>query len=81
MKDAKILASTDVSETEELLSDAKALTQYNIKPKDALHVASALSGNSDYFLTTDDKLLSAVKRSNLIAGLNPTEYIRKVLEK
>ena len=77
----RMLASIDVVENEEILSNARKLIKYNIKPKNALHVASALSGKANYFLTTDDKLLSAVKRSNLIIGLNPTEYIRKVLEK
>ena len=75
----KSLASIDITETKEILENAKKLSQYNIKPKDALHVASALSGSADYFLTTDDKLLSAIKRSKIITALNPTEYINKVL--
>jgi predicted nucleic acid-binding protein len=75
----KLLAFIDITETKEILESAKGLSQYNIKPKDALHVASALSGSADYFLTTDDKLLSAIKRSNMITVLNPTEYINKVL--
>jgi predicted nucleic acid-binding protein len=44
-----------------------------------LHVASAIEGKADYFLTTDDKLLSYATRSNMIKALNPVDYV-KVLE-
>ncbi len=53
---------------------------HNYGIKDSLHVASALEGKTDYFLTTDDKLLSCTNRSNTIKALNPIGYI-KVLEK
>jgi len=36
------------------MAKAYQLTKFGIKPKDALHVASALEGKADYFLTTDD---------------------------
>ena len=75
----KKLASLDITETPELLAHARALAEFGAKTKDALHVAAAIEGKADYFFTTDDKLLSAVKRSNIIQGLNPVDYI-KVLE-
>lgn len=61
-------------------NNARALAGFGAKTKDALHVATAIEGKADYFLTTDDKLLSAVKRSKMIKALNPIDYI-KVLEK
>ncbi len=64
----------------EVLTHANQLLKFGIKPKDALHVASAVEGKADYFLTTDDKLLSGIKKSNMIETLNPVDYI-KVLEK
>lgn len=74
------LSAITIVETPEVLTNANQLLKFGIKPKDALHVASAVAGKADYFLTTDDKLLSGVIRSNIIEVLNPVDYI-KVLEK
>lgn len=77
----KALATLNITETPEILADAKRLLEFNIKAKDALHVASAIYGKAKYFLTTDDKLVSAIERSNAIIVLRPTDYINKVLDK
>ena len=76
----KNISTIKILETPEILANANHLLKFGIKPKDALHVASAVEGKAAYFLTTDDKLLSGVKRSNIIEVLNPVDYI-KVLEK
>ncbi|WP_253180970.1 PIN domain protein [Candidatus Marithrix sp. Canyon 246] len=68
------LAIIDVIETPNVLANAKKLLSFGIKTKDALHVASAIEGKAD------DKLLSGIKRSNIIRALGPIDYI-KVLEK
>jgi predicted nucleic acid-binding protein len=76
----KNLSTIKIIENSEVLAYANQLLKFGIKPKDALHVASAVEGKADYFLTTDDKLLSGIKKSNMIEILNPVDYI-KVLEK
>ena len=76
----KSLSAITIVESPEILVNANRLLKFGVKPKDALHVASAVAGKADYFLTTDDKLLSGVIRSNIIEVLNPVDYI-KVLEK
>ena len=76
----KALSTIKVIENFEVMTHANQLLKFGIKPKDALHVASAVEGKADYFLTTDDKLLSGIKKSNMIETLNPVDYI-KVLEK
>ena len=76
----KNLSTVIIVENSEVLANANLLLKFGIKPKDALHVASAVEGKADYFLTTDDKLLSGINRSNIIEVLNPVDYI-KVLEK
>jgi len=75
----KNLSTIKIVENSKVLVNANNLLKFGIKPKDALHVASAVEGKADYFLTTDDKLLSGVNRSNIIEVLNPVDYI-KVLE-
>jgi predicted nucleic acid-binding protein len=76
----KSLSTIKIVENSKILANANQLLEFGIKPKDALHVASAVEGKADCFLTTDDKLLSAINRSNLIKVLNPVDYI-KVIEK
>ncbi len=76
----KNLSTVKIIESPDVLANANHLLKFGIKTKDALHVASAVEGKADYFLTTDDKLFSAVNRSETIKVLNPVDYI-KVLEK
>lgn len=76
----KKLSAIKIVGNSKVLANANQLLKFGIKPKDALHVASAVEGKADYFLTTDDKLLIGVKESNIIETLNPVDYI-KVLEK
>ena len=56
----KGLATALIPESPDLLETASELLTRGINPKDALHVASAIKGEADYFLSTDDKLLKAV---------------------
>jgi len=76
----KKLSTIKIVETPNILANANQLLNFGVKPKDALHVASAIEGGAVYFLTTDDKLLAGVKESNIINALNPVDYI-KVLDK
>ena len=72
----KSLSTIKIVENSKILANANQLLEFGIKPKDALHVASAVEGKADYFLTTDDKLLSGINRSNIIKVLNPVDYIK-----
>ena len=73
------LASFDIEETATLLVNAQFCVSSGIKPKDALHVACAIEGQADYFLSTDDKLLKKLVTLNRISAMNPVDFI-KVLE-
>ena len=75
----KSISTIKIIENSEILAKANQLIKFGIKPKDALHVASALEGKADYFLTTDDKLLSGINRSDMIKVMTPIDFI-KVLE-
>ncbi len=72
------LAAIDIGKTPQVLTNARKLLKYGIKTKDALHVASAIEGSADYFLTTDDRLISKIKKSDLIKALNPVDYIKEL---
>jgi len=51
------LAVIDVEETPDLVHDANAIQKTGIKVKDSLHIASAIAGGADYFVTVDKRLL------------------------
>ena len=72
------LATIDIEETPRLLEKAREFLTYGIKTKDALHLASAIEGNADYFLTTDDRLLSKARKNNMIKVINPVDYIKEL---
>lgn len=52
---------------------AREIEKAGIKHKDACHVACAILSDSDYFLTTDDRLLKY--KSNRIKLINPVDFI------
>ena len=71
----KGMAETLIVETPSLLETARTLMSKGIKPKDALHVASAIMGKADCFLSTDDKLLRKLANPSIIRAMNPTDFI------
>jgi predicted nucleic acid-binding protein len=60
-----------------LEADAKLQVQrdFSIKPKDALHLACALTARAVYFLTTDQKFLAKIRILESIRCINPVEWI------
>ena len=59
----------------ELIEIAKDIQKSGIKAKDALHIASAITANCDYFISTDMRLLKySDKRIKLI---NPVDFIMR----
>lgn len=55
----------------------------NIRPKDALELASAEEGEDDIFLTTDDRLIKMGTNSSAvhIRILNPVDYLSELAKK
>ncbi len=66
----------DVVESESLLDIAKSIMNSGIKAKDALHIASAIEGGAEYFITTDDGILKKAEHYNNVAIINPTEFVK-----
>ena len=53
------------------------LTKPGLATKDALHVASAIEGQAEYFLTTDDKILRKLSNLNEIKVIDPVTFIKR----
>ena len=79
IKEWKNLAVLDIEENEIILKRAKKLVTIGLKSKDALHIACAIEGKAEYFLTTDDKILKIGKHIKEIKIIDPIEFI-KILE-
>lgn len=71
-------AVVDVDETEAIVEQAKALTRLGLKAKDALHVACAISGECDCFISTDDVILHRAKELEWLEILDPPSLIREM---
>jgi predicted nucleic acid-binding protein len=54
---------------------------YRVKPKDAIHIASAIFAHCDYFLTTDRQLLKKVSSLKEIRTVNPIDFIQILEDK
>ncbi len=70
---------TEIKICKSIQTRANKLIEYNIKPFDALHIASAEYAKSDIFLTTDKKLILASYSANLkIKVMNPVIWYLEV---
>lgn len=77
IKKWKNVATIDIDETVTLLETAKRLAKQGLATKDALHVASAIEGQAEYFLTTDDKILRKLSHLNEIKVIDPVTFIKR----
>jgi len=73
----KEYSQIDIKESNELLNYAKELFESGIKAKDALHIASAVTANCEYFITTDEDIIKKLINYKKIKIINPTELIIK----
>ena len=64
---------------EEAIQIAEEIKKTGVKNADALHVACAILAKSNYFITTDDRLLKY--RSEKVEIVTPGEFVRRVEEK
>ena len=74
------IASQNIQLNATIINSAKELMLLNIKPYDALHLASAEYGDVDIFLTTDKKLINLSMKANLrLKVVNPAVWLMEVL--
>ncbi|MCL1856366.1 MAG: PIN domain-containing protein [Kiritimatiellaeota bacterium] len=74
----KDVASIDVDESERIVAKANAIVKLNVRSKDALHLACAIEAHSDYFITTDNRILN--KSIDQIVVIDPINFLRAMEE-
>lgn len=73
-------ATKHINITAGIIKRAKDIEYLGAKPYDALHLASAEAANADVFLTTDRKLIKAVKKASIQVKVeNPLVWLAEVL--
>ena len=73
---AASLAVESVTPDESVLTAAKEFESKGIKPRDSIHLACALKGKAEYFLTCDDKLIKRATTLDInIKIINPLRFI------
>ncbi|MEW6209179.1 MAG: PIN domain-containing protein [Acidobacteriota bacterium] len=70
-------AAVDIEETPTILQQANSLVNAGLKAKDALHLACAIVGGCEFFVTTDDSMLKRSKDVQDIAIVDPTSFVRE----
>lgn len=75
----KKYAIQDIDENPEVLKTANLLNKLGIQKIDSLHIACAVFSKSDYFLTTDDKILHRGAQIDYININDPIGFIKEVI--
>lgn len=65
----------DVTVEKEIINISKEIMLTGIKEKDSLHIASAIYSGSDFFITTDDRVLSY--GTEKIRIIEPMQFIKE----
>lgn len=76
----KTLAVVDVDTNPAVEALAEEFVLLGIKPMDALHVASAVTANATWLLTTDKALLRKMQNDPRLHVIDPIEFIRTLRE-
>ena len=77
------LCRDTIAPSSAILRRARSLIESSgVKPRDALHLACAENAECDYFITCDDALIGAFKKSKRghglkVVAINPVEFMRR----
>ena len=67
-------AAVYIESTEDVVERGREIEALGVKPKDALHLASAEKAECDWFFTTDKGILKKVHRLGGMRVANPIEF-------
>ena len=70
------IASDKIEMNKEVYEKAQSYMETGLKQKDAAHIACAVCGRGDYFITVDKKILN--KPIKDIAIIDPIDFLRRL---
>ncbi|CAK0757656.1 PIN domain-containing protein [Gammaproteobacteria bacterium] len=74
----RMLATRLVLSDQSVIAQSRQLAQHGIGHYDALHVASAVSGGAELFVTTDDRLMKRICKLGVMTAVLPAEALALV---
>jgi len=74
----QMYSENDIDEDKFIMKTALLIESHGIKKLDALHIACAIKGNAEYFLTTDDGVLKKAASIHDIKITDPIGFIKEV---
>jgi predicted nucleic acid-binding protein len=74
----KRYAWTSITASPRIVENALAIKRAGFGPKDALHLACAIAGKSDYFVTTDDAMLHKAAKIRELKIVDPSHVVREL---
>lgn len=74
----KSFAIIEIRLTENVRYESRRLIQLGLKLADAIHIAMAVSGAADYFVTTDDRILKRSTRYSAIKIVSPEILLQAI---
>jgi len=72
-------ATVFVATDEGILTRAEDFESVGIRPKDAIHIASAEAGGCDWFLTTDRGILKKLPAVGAMRVANPVDFVMETM--
>jgi len=73
---ASALANDTVVPNDFIVAKARGFETIGIRPRDAIHLACALKGEAEYFLTCDNKLIKKASKLGInLKIMNPLKFI------
>ena len=73
-------ASEIIIESQKLLENGEKLIELGLGIGDALHLASAVDGKADLFVTTDDRMIRKIAEFEGVLIINPINAVEKLDE-
>ena len=77
----KSYAIVDILATEKVRELSADLLKSGLRTTDALHIAAAMAGSADCFVTTDDGIIKRASRITDVKILNPFDLLKIIKDK
>ena len=74
----KNISSIFIQSTSDVIDKAKEIMRFGLKPKDALHISSAISARANYFITTDKGIIKKATDIKETIIINPTDFVKEM---
>ena len=76
IKDWLNFSIIDIIENDNVIDKSTNLIKIGLDLYDSLHIACAIEGKAEYFVTTDSKILNKKNLISEIMAINPIDFIK-----